>query len=203
MCLNLSLIQLVLQFHQICVKRLIFLINHFAKLFNLIKVDLVGEILVQMLIDTVKDAAQLQSVLLTQILSLVELISTILHLAVKLTVAGAQLLKSSDVHLCILLVLLHLADLLILHPLSVRLKLNFMRELVLNDIVHLSLDLRAFLLALRDELRYAVIGCDENSTAAFEQLCLERLVGALIRLTIKLHLHPLDLTDQVGLLVSV
>ena len=105
-----------------------------------------------MLIDTVKDASQLQSMLLTQILSLVELISTILHLAVELAVAGAQLLKSSYVHLCILLVLLHLADLLILHPLGVRLKLNFMRELVLNDIVHLSLDLRAFLLALRDEL---------------------------------------------------
>ena len=156
-----------------------------------------------MLVDTVKDAAQLQSVLLTQILSLVELISTVLHLAVELAVAGAELLKPGNVHLCILLVLLHLANLLILHPLGVRIKLNFVSELVLNDIVHLSLDLRAFLLALCDELGHAVIGCDQNSTATFQQLCLERLIGALIRLTVKLHLHPFDLADQVGLLVSV
>ena len=78
-----------------------------------------------------------------------------------------------------------------------------MGELVLHDIVHLSLDFRAFLLALGDELGHAVIGCDENSTATLEQLCLEPLIGALICLTIKLHFHSLDFTDQVGLLIGV
>ena len=74
MLLNFPLIQLILELHQVRIQRLIFLINHLAQLLDFIKVDLIGEIFVEMLVNTIENASELESVLLTQILCLFELL---------------------------------------------------------------------------------------------------------------------------------
>ena len=67
-----------------------------------------------------------------------------------MAIARAQLLKPSDVLLGIFFVFLELNDLLILHTIEVRGELDLVGELVLDALLHIGLDLRAFLLTLID-----------------------------------------------------
>ena len=141
--------------------------------------------------------------LLSLVLSTLELSRAIHHLTIHVTVAGAKLAQSRDVLLRVGLVLPHLQDLLVLHPLDVRFELDPVSQLVLHAVLHLSLDLRSFLLALGNQLRHAIVGCDEDAHAALEQLSLDLLVGTLVCLAAELEPEPFDLADQVTLLVCI
>ena len=182
---------------------MVLLVDHFAKLLNLSKVDLVGKVLVQVLTHPVKDAYQLQPVLLASVLSALVLLCTPLQLLVKLVVSAVELIESLPVSLNISAVLPELHQLVILNPGQVSLQLHLVRELVLDRLLHLVLDLAALLFALLDQRRHSVVRVDEDVHAAFEQLTLGLLVLALIRLSLQLKPDSLDLADQVGLLVSV
>jgi len=74
------LVQLILQAHELSVQFLVFIINHFAKLFHFIKVDFVCQVLIQMLVHFVKNSRELCSMLSAQILSLFKFNKALLHL---------------------------------------------------------------------------------------------------------------------------
>ena len=91
-----------------------------------------------------------------------------MHLTVELPVACAQFSKPGDVAFSISLVLAKLDHFLVLDTVRIRGKFDFVRELVLDALLHLGLDLRSFLLTFGDKLRHAVVACDKNSNTAFQ-----------------------------------
>jgi len=92
---------------------------------------------------------------------------------------------------------------MVLDARQVWVELNFVRELVLNGLLHIWFDLRAFFLAFRDKLRHAVVGSDKDVDSTFQQLSLHFLVVALVCLTAKFKLEPFDLTDKVAFFICV
>ena len=118
--------------------------------------------------------------LLAGVLCTFVLLCTPLQLLVKLVVALVELIEPFPVGLNIGAVLPQLHQFVVLDPGQVRLQLHLVRELVLNRLLHLSLDLAAFLFALLDQRRHAVVRIDKDVHAALEQLTLGLLVLALI-----------------------
>ena len=90
-------------------------------------------------------------------------------------------------------VLAKLDKLVVLDPGQISLQFNLVRELILDRLLHLSLDLAAFLLTLLDQLRHAIVGLHKDFNATLKQLSLRLLVPALVSLPLEFELEPLYL----------